>query len=265
LIRTVSDSLPTDDEQPDQVRLVGVGVLIGAVDGEGAPVGRRVILGMIVAGAAGVVFGGRIQSAINSALAPLTENDPTGLTGLLPTGGQFRYYSITGDQPHRSEDAYRLAVRGLVERPATYTLTALRGLPQTQLTKDFQCVTGWRVEDVPWSGVQLSVLLDEAKVRPTAHALVLRSFDGTYTESLTLDQARRSDVLVALQMYGKPVTRAHGGPVRLYVAPMYGYKSLKWLDSIEVVPAVVPGYWEHLGYDIDAWIGHSNGRDDEPA
>jgi DMSO/TMAO reductase YedYZ molybdopterin-dependent catalytic subunit len=66
-------------------------------------------------------------------------------------------------------------------------------------------------------------------------------------------------------MYGKPVTRAHGGPVRLYVAPMYGYKSLKWLDSIEVVPAVVPGYWERLGYDVDAWIGHSNGRDDEPA
>ncbi|HEY3201554.1 MAG TPA: oxidoreductase, partial [Actinomycetes bacterium] len=44
-----------------------------------------------------------------------------------------------------------------------------------------------------------------------------------------------------------------------------GYKSLKWLDGIEVVPEVVPGYWERLGYDIDAWIGRSNGRDDEPA
>jgi DMSO/TMAO reductase YedYZ molybdopterin-dependent catalytic subunit len=265
LIGSVSDALPTDEERPDQVLLVGVGVLIGAVDGEGAPVGRRVVLGMIVAGAAGVVFGDRIQSAINSALAPLTENDPTGLTSLLPTGGQFRYYSVTGDQPHRSEAAYRLTVGGLVERPATYTLAALRVLPQTQLTKDFQCVTGWRVEDVPWSGVRLSTLLDAANVRPTAHALLLRSFDGTYTESLTLDQARRPDVLVALQMYGKPVTRAHGGPVRLYAAPMYGYKSLKWLDGIEVVPEVVPGYWERLGYDIDAWIGRSNGRDDEPA
>jgi len=184
---------------------------------------------------------------------------------LLPTGGQFRYYSVTDDQPHRSDTAYRLTVGGLVEHPATYTLAALRALPQTQLTKDFQCVTGWRVEDVPWSGVRLSTLLDAAKVRPAAHALVLRSFDGTYAESLTLDQARRPDVMVALQMYGKPVTRAHGGPVRLYVAPMYGYKSLKWLDSIEIVPEVVPGYWERLGYDIDAWIGRSNGRDDEPA
>jgi DMSO/TMAO reductase YedYZ molybdopterin-dependent catalytic subunit len=234
------------------------------MDGDGAPIGRRVVLGMLAAGAAGVVFGGRIQSAINSALAPLTQNDPTGLTSLLPTGGQFRYYSVTGNQPHRSDDDYRLTVGGLVERPATYTLDALRALPQVQLTRDFQCVTGWRVEEVPWTGVRVSALLDAAGVRPAARAVLLTSFDGTYTESLTLDQARRSDVIVALEMYGKQVTRAHGGPARLYVAPMYGYKSLKWLDGIEVVPQVVPGYWERRGYDIDAWIGRSNGRGDDP-
>ena len=39
-------------------------------------------------------------------------------------------------------------------------------------------------------------------------------------------------------MLGAAVTRAHGGPVRLYVAPMYGYKSLKWLERIEVVAAL---------------------------
>ena len=65
-------------------------------------------------------------------------------------------------------------------------------------------------------------------------------------------------------MFGEPVTREHGGPVRLYVAPMYGYKSLKWMSGIEVVDEVVPGYWEVRGYDIDAWVGASNGRDDEP-
>jgi DMSO/TMAO reductase YedYZ molybdopterin-dependent catalytic subunit len=52
--------------------------------------------------------------------------------------------------------------------------------------------------------------------------------------------------------------------VRLYVAPMYGYKSCKWLDRIEVVDAVEPGYWEQQGYDVDGWVGHSNGRDDTP-
>ena len=51
------------------------------------------------------------------------------------------------------------------------------------------------------------------------------------------------------------VTADHGGPVRLYVAPMYGYKSIKWMNRIEVTNEVVPGYWEDNGYPVDAWIG----------
>ena len=72
------------------------------------------------------------------------------------------------------------------------------------------------------------------------------------------------DVLVATSMWGKPITREHGGPVRLYVVPMYGYKSLKWLSGIELGSTVIPGYWEQRGYDIDAWVGESNGRNDDP-
>jgi DMSO/TMAO reductase YedYZ molybdopterin-dependent catalytic subunit len=45
---------------------------------------------------------------------------------------------------------------------------------------------------------------------------------------------------------------------------MYGYKSAKWLSEIRVTPRVIPGYWERLGYDQDAWVGRSNGRDDAP-
>jgi DMSO/TMAO reductase YedYZ molybdopterin-dependent catalytic subunit len=45
---------------------------------------------------------------------------------------------------------------------------------------------------------------------------------------------------------------------------MYGYKSIKWLESIEVVAEVVPGFWEVRGYDVDAWVGKSNGRSDNP-
>ena len=45
---------------------------------------------------------------------------------------------------------------------------------------------------------------------------------------------------------------------------MYGYKSLKWLDHIEVVDQLEPGYWEQYGYDIDGWVGKSNGRHDDP-
>ena len=65
-------------------------------------------------------------------------------------------------------------------------------------------------------------------------------------------------------MQGSTVTREHGGPVRLYVAPMYGYKSLKWLDHIEVVGRARPGLLGAVGYDIDGWVGKSNGRHDDP-
>ena len=159
---------------------------------------------------------------------------------------------------------YRLRVHGLVDRELTFTYDELRAMTPTNLTKDFQCVTGWRVPDVAWKGVALRDLLDRAGVRASATAVRFTSFDGVYTESLTLDQARRGDVIVAYQLENKPVSRVHGGPVRLYVAPMYGYKSCKWLDGIELTKEVEPGYWEQEGYDVDAWVGRSNGRDDEP-
>ncbi len=230
---------------------------------DGTPVGRRAVLGLIGLGAAGVLVGARVQDEVADTLAPITAIDPTGLSGLVPGAGRFRIYTVTGDLPERSRAAWRLRISGLVEHPDTLTFAELTEMEPIGLTADFQCVTGWRVDDVPWKGVRLADLLDRVGVEAGATHLRLTSFDGVYTESLTLEQARRPDVLVAYQMSGKAITRAHGGPVRLYVAPMYGYKSLKWLDGIEVVDRLVPGYWERLGYDVDAWVGRSNGRSDE--
>ncbi len=230
----------------------------------GTPIGRRVVLGVLGLGAVGVLAGRSLQSLEERLLHPLQTRDRTGLTQLLPAGAGFRYYSVTSDEPRVSRAAYRLRVTGMVDRPATLTLADLTALRQTALVRDFQCVTGWRVPQVHWSGVALPDLLDHVGVAPGASALRLSSFDGLYTESLTLDQARRRDVLVATSMLGGPVTTAHGGPVRLYVAPMYGYKSLKWLGQIELTDRIRPGYWENEGYDVDAWVGRSNGRGDAP-
>jgi len=215
---------------------------------------------MLGLGAVGVLTGKSVQAGINV----IASRDPTGLTSLLPGTNGFRYYSVTGDEPVESTAQYRLTINGLVDHPTTLTYADLAAMPQTHLVKDFQCVTGWRVPQVPWSGVALSHLLDVVGVQASAKAVLFGSFDGAYTESLTLDQAGGTDTLVATHMLGAPVTRSHGGPVRLYVAPMYGYKSLKWLSSIELSDRVVPGYWEGYGYDVDAWIGKSNGRSDAP-
>ncbi|MEV0039603.1 molybdopterin-dependent oxidoreductase [Streptomyces sp. NPDC050804] len=231
---------------------------------EGTPVGRRLVLSMLGLGAAGLVAAPSLQRGLEAFLGSAADKDPTGLTGLLPNGGGFRYYSVTASVPRKNADTYRLTVDGLVDRPTTYTLDALRKLPQTRMVRDVQCVTGWRVPHTPFEGVRLSDLLDAAGVRPGAGAVRFTCFDGAYSESLTLEQARRADVLVALRMRDEAIGHAHGGPVRLYVAPMYFYKSAKWLSGISVTSEVRPGYWEERGYDVDAWVGRSNGRDDTP-
>ena len=225
--------------------------------------GRRVFLGIIGVGAVGVVAGASIQGWLERTVGPLISRDPTGLFALLPIG-RFRIYTVTGELPERSRAEYRLRVSGLVERELDLTFDDLLALPTTELDRDFQCVTGWRVPNVHWKGVRLSELLDRAGVSDGAGAIRFVSFDGAYTESLTLEQARRDDVLVAYELDGEPLSSAHGGPARLFVAPMYGYKSLKWLRTIEVTADVVPGFWEQRGYDLNGWVGQSNGRDDEP-
>jgi DMSO/TMAO reductase YedYZ molybdopterin-dependent catalytic subunit len=141
-------------------------------------------------------------------------------------------------------------------------LADLEAMPSTSFVKTFQCVTGWRVPDVAWEGVKLSDILTTVGVKPEAVALKFESYDGADTESLTLDQARLPDVIVAYKMLGAPVTREHGGPVRLYVAPMFGYKSLKWLSAIRVVDRVEPGFWEEDGYPMNGWLDGATGATD---
>lgn len=222
--------------------------------------GRRVVLGLIGLAGVGVLVGTRA----NSALTTIAAKDPTGLTGLIPGGGRFRFYSVVNRVEPVSPEKYTLVVDGLVDRSLRLSMADLSRLPQVELSKDVQCVTGWRVPDVTWGGVLLADVLKSAGVHPGAGAVQFGSSDGVYTESLTMEQALRSDVLVATSMNREAVSHDHGGPVRLYVAPMYFYKSSKWLNRITVTEDVIPGYWEERGYAVDAWVGRSNGRDDTP-
>ena len=170
---------------------------------------------------------------------------------------------MTNGYPEMTTADYRLTITS-GSKATTLAFDELMALPQTSMTKDFQCVTGWRVDNVAWSGVLLRDIITAFGLAETGKALSFTSFDGAYTESLTMEQAMRPDVLVATSMLGGPISQEHGGPVRLVVAPMYAYKSIKWLDGIKSTADVQPGYWEVRGYDIDAWVGKSNGRTDEP-
>jgi DMSO/TMAO reductase YedYZ molybdopterin-dependent catalytic subunit len=225
------------------------------VDGEHGPtggvtlaVGRRVFLAMTALGLAGIAFGSQLEAALDAELQRLFAWWPG-----------FRIYSISGSYPRISESAYRLEISGRVETPQVFTLADLKAMPSTSFSQDFQCITGWSVPDVHWEGVKLSDLLERAGVHEEAVALSFESYDGADSESLTLSQAHLPNVIVAYRMLGAPITVEHGGPVRLYVGPMFGYKSLKWLSAIRVVDQVIPGYWEQNGYPLNGWRDGSTG------
>ncbi|MGH3026341.1 MAG: molybdopterin-dependent oxidoreductase, partial [Gaiellaceae bacterium] len=139
------------------------------------------------------------------------------------------------------------------------TYDELLALPRAEQTSTFHCVTGWTVKDVRWAGVRFRDLLDLVEPLPGARAIRFVSLEQPYTDSLTLEQARLHDVMLAYELDGRPLSRPHGAPARVVIPEMYGYKGVKWLTRMELVAAEPQGYWEGLGYDQDAWVGRSNG------
>ena len=220
------------------------------------PIGRRAFLGVVAAGLSSIAWGPPVWRVARDALLPLAPMMPPPLADLVRNG--WRIYTVTGI-PHVDRATYRLRVGGLVDRPMELRLRDLQRLPVTRVTRDFHCVTGWSVPHVHWTGVRLTDLLAAVRAQPAAQALAFYSADGAYSDSLTLEQAKPSDVLLAWAMDGKPLTSAHGAPLRLVVPQMYGYKGVKWVNEIKLLEAPIDGFWEERGYDRDAWIGHSNG------
>ncbi len=217
------------------------------------PIGRRAVLAILGLGALGIAYGENVQNGITSLLTPLRSS---GLANLVPGGGGFVIYTITGGYP-AAPPGYKLTVDGLVDHPLRLSVADLEALPATRLVHNFQCVTGWKVPQVHWVGVRLTDLARHAGATSKASAFWFTSFDGLYTESLTMAQAEQSGAIVAYSMLGAPVTREHGGPVRLYVPGMFGYKSIKWLSRITLSDQLELGYWELNGYPVNAWIaGH---------
>jgi len=197
-------------------------------------------------------------SKVTGVVSPVTSSVSQLLGNLFPVGG-WRIYTISGSMPIFDEKSWQLEITGLVDKPRTLTYTELRALPQVHEVRDFHCVTGWTVHNARWRGVRLSHLLDLVQPQPTATAVRFTSLEVPYNDSLTLEQARLHDVLLALDLDGEPLSRPHGSPVRVVIPEMYGYKGVKWLTKIELLDQQPTGYWEGLGYDQDAWVGHSNG------
>jgi DMSO/TMAO reductase YedYZ molybdopterin-dependent catalytic subunit len=216
--------------------------------------GRRLFLGTVAAGITSLYWGKAAWDHVSGVVSPVASS----LGPLLPTGG-WRIYTISGHMPVFDPATWRLKIGGLVEQPVSLTYDQLRALPRAEQVSNFHCVTGWSVDNVRWAGVRMHDVLAQARPLGSGHALRFVSMEVPYVDYLTVGQASLPDVMLAYEMDGKPLPREHGAPVRLVIPQMYGYKNVKWLQEIDVVPGLETGYWEGLGYDQNAWVGRSNG------
>ncbi|HVA48915.1 MAG TPA: molybdopterin-dependent oxidoreductase [Pirellulales bacterium] len=179
----------------------------------------------------------------------------------LPPGQQLAApgkWPLVGERsPAQHDGDWTVTVSGCVATPRVYDLAALRRLRWHRRPVDIHCVTRWSKLAVDFAGVELADLL--AAAEPTSLArfvsFVARS-DRGHSTSLVLSDALDLGAFVALEVENRPLPVEHGGPVRLVVPGRYFYKSLKWLQRIELLAADRLGYWEgEAGYHnvADPW------------
>lgn len=159
---------------------------------------------------------------------------------------------------------WRLKVSGLVERPASFSLSELRQLPsRTQITRH-DCVEGWSAI-AKWNGVKLSELLDRVRPLPKARYVVFYCADPdedgqNYYESIDFEDAYHPQTILAYELNDKTLPIEHGAPIRLRLERQLGYKMAKYVMRIELVESFESigggngGYWEDQGYEWYAGI-----------
>ncbi|MNS38433.1 Sulfoxide reductase catalytic subunit YedY precursor [compost metagenome] len=250
-------------------------VVVKAPEGlsEARPIyGRRsflkwtVVLGLAaILGPSFVKWMGRSLGSGSSSTEDLVQKDanrllpaPTPLPASSPPKGggavgEFRVYTVT-PIPSFDNTNWSFKIEGLVERKQEWNWAQFVKLGRSVQVSDFHCVTGWSVYKNTWEGIPLKTLISLAGANSGATYVKFYSGDGEYTDSLTMEQAHLDDVMVAVMHDGKPIRGELGGPVRLIVPQMYAYKSVKWLNRIELIAEEHVGYWEVRGYDKDAWV-----------
>jgi DMSO/TMAO reductase YedYZ molybdopterin-dependent catalytic subunit len=150
-------------------------------------------------------------------------------------------------------DRWTLTVEGLVQHPGEYKLSQIQALPKVTQNTRHVCVEGWDVIG-SFGGTRASDFLRAIGADTSARFLEAECADGYY-ESIDMETMLHPQTLFCYEMYGKPLDRGHGAPLRLQMPTKIGYKQAKYLDTIRVtnvLRADKRGYWEDQGY---SWYG----------
>ena len=156
---------------------------------------------------------------------------------------------------------WTVTIDGMVEKKLTLDVDSL--LKKMRLEERLyrhRCVEAWSMA-VPWSGFPLADLVKLARPSAGAKYLVMETFkDATmapgqkqfwypwpYTEGLTLAEATNELTFIASGLYGKPIPKQNGAPLRLAVPWKYGFKSVKSIVRFSFTEARPKTFWEKIG------------------
>lgn len=157
-----------------------------------------------------------------------------------------------GYHPNVNLDRWRLTIDGEVENPVVLNWNDFMDLPQIKDTSDFHCVTTWSKLDMAWEGVSLLDLAALVQPKESATHILCYGYD-TYTTNVSIEEALKPDVLLAHTVYGEPLPKEHGGPVRMITPQLYAWKGSKWIKRIQFLNKNQLGFWEERGYSNTAF------------
>ena len=175
-----------------------------------------------------------------------------------------------GTDKHIARAAQQLKIRpwtveiaGMVEKPMTVDIDdLLKKMPLEERLYRHRCVEAWSMA-VPWSGFPMKAFLDFAKPTSGAKYVKMTTFKDSsmapgqrgigalqypwpYVEGLTIEEAANEMAFLVTGMYGHPVPKQDGAPLRLAVPWKYGFKSVKSIVKFEFTSKRPVGMWEDL-------------------
>jgi DMSO/TMAO reductase YedYZ molybdopterin-dependent catalytic subunit len=163
----------------------------------------------------------------------------------------YNFYDVA--DPGVDLDTWTLKVQGLVQRPGEYKLEQIQALSKIVQNTRHVCVEGWDVIG-NFGGARASDFLRLIGADTSARFLEVECADGYY-ESIDMVTMLHPQTLFCYEMYGQPLDRGHGAPLRLQMPTKIGYKQAKYLVTIGVTNVLQGdrrGYWEDQGY---SWYG----------
>ena len=132
---------------------------------------------------------------------------------------------------------WRVAVDGMVERPASFSLAQLKSYPSRRQITMLQCEEGWSYI-AEWIGVPLAQVLDAVGARSEARYVVYFSIDPDWWDSIDMADALHPQTFLAYGMNGGELPVGNGGPLRMRLPRQLGYKSVKFITRLMVTDSL---------------------------